>query len=116
MAKFQKYPNDQPKVREVLALVNKARKAAGLKVLRSMPKGRQGDAVNCPLARALNFECCVGGVSVTIRGRRDVAEKFAAGFGSPAPEYCSAILPIKLSQFARLFDKSRYPELIEKGV
>jgi hypothetical protein len=117
MATFQKYLDDQPKQKDVLRLVNKARKAAGQKVLSRLPKGLRANARQCPLARAFEGSIFVGRLHIP---SKEVAEKYAAAFEKTPvtvsyDDRWAIDLPELFLKFIYYFDIGLYPTLIEEA-
>jgi hypothetical protein len=103
---------------DALVLVNKARRAAGKKVLKKLPKGVRENLTSCPLAKALNFGGEMEGSNFRLPYKRcKIAKIYAKAWGKPwekaEDEHDQHVVncPKVLERFVTAFDNDELPHL-----
>jgi hypothetical protein len=107
----------RPGIKQVLALVNPARRALGLGELRALPAGAPGKAASCPLSIALGGFVGAGAICFEDGVR---AGRVAHAWNQPVRQHRDGRylvdLPPVLRRFVKDFDLGAFPGLANRTV
>lgn len=107
-------------IEEVLAEINKARKALKMRPLKKIPKGHKEDGYSCPIARGLGNrnQSDELHVSCMVETLPERGKKIAKAWGQQlvrsnpprSPERVWVEMPMAVDRFVRDFDDGKFPE------